>query len=287
MPRLGAHLSAAGGWHRAVEAAAQLGCESVQLFLRPPGRWELPARASSQVEAFRAALASSPVAGAVFAHAPYLVNLASADPGLASRSVLLLVEELALARELGLAGVVVHPGSGGRGFRRDAAARARARLEEVLARAPSDVPLILENTAGAGGLLAARIRELRDLGEPSWWRDRRLGVCLDTAHLWAAGYDLLGGGWEDVWDELDQAELTSALMVLHINDTPEALGSGRDRHAPPGEGVLGQRFFANLLTDSRLGNVPCVMEIPPGPHNRKVEEALSRVRSWQQPRAGL
>lgn len=280
MPRLGAHLSAAGGWHRAVEAALQLGCDAVQLFLRPPGRWARPEVTGEKLRAFRQALAGSPVDGAVFAHAPYLVNLALEDPVLARRSLETVVEELVLAADLGLAGVVLHPGSAGTGSRIDAAARVRDRLEAVLASAPAGPRLLLENTAGGGGLLASRVSDIAHLAPRSLWEQGRLGVCLDTAHLWGAGYDLRHGGWVRALAELASAGLTSALRVIHINDTPVPLGSGKDRHAPPGEGQLGERFFAEILADPAVSGAACIMEIPPGPGNRDVRNVLERVRGW-------
>lgn len=277
---MGAHLSAAGGWHRAVEAALQLGCDAVQLFLRPPGRWAGPAVTGEKIGSFRQVVVGSPLEAAVFAHAPYLVNLASEDPELARRSLETVVEELDLAARLGIAGVVLHPGSAGTGSRNAAATRLRERLEEVLARAPAGPQLLLENTAGAGGLLASRVADIVELAPRSLWERERLGVCLDTAHLWAAGYDLLAGGWHQALGELAAAGLVPALRLVHINDTPVPRGSGRDRHVPPGEGQLGERFFAELLADPALSPVACIMEIPPGPGNREVRQALGRVRRW-------
>lgn len=252
----------------------------MQLFLRPPGRWAGPVVTEDKVARFRQLAAGSPVEGAVFAHAPYLVNLASAVPALAQRSLATVVEELDLAARLGVAGVVLHPGSAGDGSTEEAEARLRDRLEEALASVPFGPLLLLENTAGSGGLLGARVSHLAHLAPRALWEQGRVGVCLDTAHLWGAGYDLLHGGWEKALAELEDAGLGSALRVVHINDTPVPLGSGRDRHVPPGEGQLGQGFFTRLLADPAMAKVACIMEIPPGPENRAVRDALARVRSW-------
>lgn len=280
MPKLGAHLATAGGWHRALEAAMELGCQAVQIFLQPPGRWAPLPENPKAVALFREVLAASGLQNSVFAHAPYLVNLASQDPELAQRSVALVAHELVLARRLGLAGVVVHPGSAGRQSRRDAVARLRRRLAEVFARAAVDTPLILENTAGAGGLLGVTVGEVLQFVELSWWQEGRVGLCLDTAHLWAAGYDLRRGGFRQACLELAEAGLAWSLKLLHINDTPVPLGSHRDRHAPPGAGQLGEDFFTELLGDPALADVACIMEIPPGPKNMAVKEALARLGNW-------
>lgn len=218
--------------------------------------------------------------GAAFAHAPYLVNLASEDPKLAQRSVALVADSLLLGARLGLAGVVVHPGSAGGGSRQEAVARVRQRLAEVFALAPGGTALLLENTAGAGGLLGARMGELYALGEGFWKKQKNLALCLDTAHLWAAGYDLRNGGWGQALAELAEVGLVPLLRLVHCNDTPVACGNHRDRHAPPGEGQLGEAFFAELLQDPAVADVPCIVEIPPGPKNRAVGEALLRLRGW-------
>ncbi len=284
MPLLGAHLSAAGGVSRAAEAAAALGCECLQLFLRAPGRWAATPLADGDVTRFRALSASAGLDGRCFAHAPYLLNLASQDEALRAHSVAVLVEELTRAGRLGLAGVVLHPGSAGSAPRANAEARCRAAIAEALeASGRGAAGLLLEGTAGMGGQLGTTPLELARLLEPRW--RGRTGVCLDSAHLWGAGYDLLGDGWEKVLGELGEHWGMAAPQLLHANDTPVGLGSRRDRHAPPGEGLLGEAFFRRLLADERLADTPLVMEIPPGDGNVLVAEALGRLRAWSPARA--
>jgi deoxyribonuclease-4 len=279
MPRLGAHLSVAGGLWRAPEAAAALGCRALQIFLRAPGRWArapLPPEAAAR---FRAGAAGARLDGACFAHAPYLLNLASADAVLRRRSIAVLVEELERAGELGLAGVVLHPGSAGAGDRGAAEARCRAAITEALESAgAAAAPLLLEGTAGMGGQLGVTPLELARLVAPPV--AGRVGLCLDTAHLWAAGYDLLGDGWVRLLGEVAGHWPAGALRLLHINDTAVERGSRRDRHAPPGEGRLGARFYRRLFADPRVTGLPCVLEIPPGDDNRLVRRALARLRRW-------
>lgn len=284
MPRLGAHLSAAGGVSRAVSAAVAVGCEALQVFLRAPGRWAAAVLAEPEAARFRAAAREAGLAGVCFAHAPYLLNLASADETLRTRSTAVLVEELQRAGRLGLVGVVLHPGSAGNGSRAEAEARCRAAITEAVEHAGTGAAkLLVEGTAGAGGQLGRTPAELAHLVEPRLrkvGRHEKVGTCLDSAHLWGAGYDLLGDGWERVVDELAEHWGREIPNLLHGNDTQVELGSRRDRHAPPGEGRLGERFFRTLLVDSRCASLPIVMEIPPGEDNEFVRTSLARLRSW-------
>jgi len=280
VPRIGAHLSAAGGVTRAVEAAVATGCEALQIFLRPPGRWGATVLPAPEAARFRAAAAAAGLEETCFAHAPYLLNLASADGELRARSVAVLAEELRRAGRLGLAGVVLHPGSAGTGERADAEARCRAAIAEAVGRAGRGAAmLLLEGTAGAGGQLGRTPAELARLVEEAF--SRKLGICLDTAHLWGAGFDLLGDGWERALGEVAEYWGREVPHLLHGNDTQVELGSHRDRHAPPGDGRLGEAFYRRVLNDPRCSALPFVLEIPPGEDNELVSAALVRLRRWQ------
>jgi deoxyribonuclease-4 len=283
MPLLGAHLSVAGGLWRAPEGAAAIGSRTVQLFLRAPGRWARGPLPVEAAERFRAAAAA--LGGPCWVHAPYLLNLASVDDLLRRRSIAVLVEELERAGELGIAGVVLHPGSAGSGGRDEAEARCRAALAEAVVTAgDAAAPVLLEGTAGMGGQLGTTPAELARLASSS--PPGRVGLCLDTAHLWGAGYDLLGDGWERVLGEVAGHWPAGALRLLHVNDTAVECGSRRDRHAPPGEGRLGARFYRRALADPRVADLSCVLEIPPGDDNRLARAALGRLRRWSSAGAG-
>jgi deoxyribonuclease-4 len=272
-------LSAAGGWWRAVEAASATGCDVVQLFLRPPGRWARPAPTADDIARFGATSEETGLVARCFAHAPYLLNLASADPVLWRHSVAVLGEELQWAAALGLAGVVLHPGSCGTGPRAEAQARCRDGIAAALALAPREgPPLLLEGAAGAGGQLGRTPAELAML-RPSG-AEGRVGICLDTAHLWAAGYDLVGSGWVRVLGELAESWERRAPDLLHGNDSAAELGSLHDRHAPPGEGALGPEFFRTLLHEPTLQGTPLIVETPPGPQEKNVVKVLRRLRRW-------
>jgi deoxyribonuclease IV len=295
MARVGAHLSAAGGVSRAATAASEIGCEALQIFLRSPGRWAATALAASESSRFRSAVRAGGLAGRCFAHAPYLLNLATADEALRTRSIAVLVEELKRADRLGLAGVVLHPGSAGTGRRAEAEARCRAAIAQAVERASTETTMLLvEGMAGAGGQLGRTPGELARLVErglrkpgsrgarrtPERRSSPRVGVCLDTAHLWGAGYDLRHDGWGQVLAELAEHWGVEVPHLLHGNDTTVDLGSRRDRHAPPGEGKLGERFFRTLLAEERCASLPLVVEIPPGPGNALVRATVGRLRAW-------
>jgi deoxyribonuclease-4 len=284
MPHLGAHLSAAGGVSRAISAAVAIGCEALQVFLRAPGRWAATPLAQPEVARFRSAAREAALVGRCFAHAPYLLNLASADDGLRTRSIAVLAEELARGGRLGLAGVVLHPGSAGEGSRTEAEARCRSAITEAVGRAGARAAMLLvEGTAGAGGQLGRTPAELARLVEPRLRRKghrAKVGICLDSAHLWGAGYDLPGDGWERVLAEVGEHWGIEVPHLLHGNDTRVELGSHRDRHAPPGEGRLGKGYFRRLLTDPRCASLPVVLEIPPGEGNKVVRASLRRLRTW-------
>ncbi len=281
MPRLGAHLSAAGGVSRAASAAADLRCRALQVFLRAPGWGAGGALPGGEAARFLAAVRAAGLGGACFAHAPYLLNLASADRALRARSLAVLVAELRRADRLGMAGVVLHPGSAGAGPRADAEARCRDAISEAVGRAATTTTMLLvEGTAGAGGQLGRTPGELAGLVEAGLREAGRVGVCLDTAHLWGAGYDLVGDGWERALGELSEHWSRAVPHLLHGNDTNVELGSHRDRHAPPGEGRLGKVFFRRVLVDARCATLPLVLEIPPGEDNALVKKALARLRRW-------
>jgi deoxyribonuclease IV len=278
MGRLGAHLSAAGGVSRAVAAARDLSCACLQVFLRAPGRWRATALDPVEIARFRDACRAAGLEGRCFAHAPYLLNLASSGGKLRAQSIAVLVEELRRAGKLGLAGVVLHPGAAGSDPAVEAEARCREALVEALEASGPAAPVILEGTAGSGSHLGRTPADLARLVAPA--ARGKIGICLDTAHLWGAGYDLPRDGWDRALAEVQESWDLAVPHLLHINDTPVRLGSRRDRHAPPGEGELGEAFYRRLLADERVAGVPMVLEIPPGKGNALVHEALERLRDW-------
>jgi deoxyribonuclease IV len=256
---IGAHVSTAGGLSTSVGRAQAIGAECMQVFLCSPHRWQQPRHADEEVERFTSLVAESGV-GPNFAHAAYLLNLASDDEALRERSIESLSACCAWAERCGLAGVVVHVGSA-RGQPIDEAERqAAGALERVLA--AGGAPVLLENSAGSGETLGSRFEQIGSLIE-RLGRDPRLGLCLDTAHTFASGYDLrTQRGTEQMVDEVDRFVGLERLKVIHANDSKADLGSAVDRHADIGKGLLGEAAFERMLAHTKLADLAWVLEVP-------------------------
>lgn len=276
---LGAHLSIAGGLDRALERGHALGCGAVQIFLRNQRQWAAPRLGADEVRAFNAARRATGIAD-VFAHASYLINLAAPARGGWARAVAALTDELERAEALGLRCVVIHPGSH-RGAGLEAGlARVVAALDEVTRRtAGYDVRIALENTAGAGDTIGRTFAELGALVRRAR-RPERLGVCIDTCHLFAAGYDIRRReGWTRAVAECARAVGSRRVLAFHLNDARAPLGSGLDRHEHIGAGHLGLAPFRWLLTDPRFARIPKVLETPKEPEPEADLRNLARLRA--------
>lgn len=251
-----------GGPAKLFARAATIGADAVQIFVKSPGQWRGPVLTDEAAAAFRAARAASHVRKVV-AHAGYLVNLAAPDAATLVASRAALLDELRRAAKLGLDAVVVHPGA----HRGDGPAAGIARAGESLAMVLADPStagphLLLENTAGHGSLLGATWDELAALRRASGV-ERRIGVCCDTCHAFAAGHAIdEPEGYLAFFRDLDRALGRRALRCLHVNDSLVPRGGKRDRHANVGEGHLGRAFFARLAADPRFVGLPLVVETP-------------------------
>ena len=262
---LGAHMSIAGGLHRALERGRDLDCGAVQIFLKNQRQWAAKPLLADDVRAFLAARRGARVRH-LFAHASYLVNLAAPAPAAWAQAVAAFADELERAERLGLAFVVIHPGSPLDADRAAGLARVTAALDEVVRRtAGYRVKVALENTAGAGYTLGRTFEELRLLLERAE-RPERLGICIDTCHLFAAGYDIRSAaGYARTMANLESTVGARRVLAFHLNDARAPLGSGLDRHQHIGRGLLGRRPFRFLVNDPRFRNVPKVLETPKEP----------------------
>jgi len=257
---IGAHVSPAGGPAKAVERGVEAACRSIQIFNQNPRAWKPTIYTDEQVQACREAMADSPV-DALLIHAVYLLNCASEDPEIREKSLASLVASLRAGDALGAHGVVLHPGSALGGDVSAAIERAGATIREALAESER-CPLHLENTAGAGGTLGRSFEELAALLDAAGG-DARLGLCLDSCHLYASGYDIAtAGGLAAVLDECDAKVGLDRLGSLHLNDSQTPLGSNRDRHAPVGQGELGEDGCAAFLSEPRFQELPLILETP-------------------------
>ena len=255
---IGAHVSPAGGLPKAVARGVERGAQAIQIFNQSPRMWRPTAYGEDDFSAFREALDQSPIE-TVLLHAVYLLNCASEDREIRSKSLRSLIQSLRVGHAIGAAGVVLHPGSAKKGEVKRAVARAGKVIREALA-CTEGCELHLEDTAGAGGTLGRSFEELGALFEASGG-DGRLGMCLDSCHLYASGYDIVSAeGLRETLDQCDRVVGLDRLRSLHCNDSMTPLGSNRDRHALLGQGKLGERGCAVFLSEPRFERLPCVLE---------------------------
>jgi deoxyribonuclease-4 len=255
---IGAHVSNAGGLPHAVERGIERGCEAIQIFNQSPRMWRPTAYSEDDFAEFRDAMTASPIE-AVIIHAVYLLNCATEDRDMREKTLVSLIQSLRVGAGIGAVGVVLHPGSAKKGEIGPAIKRAGTVIKEALAESER-CDLLLEDTAGAGGTLGRSFEELESLLDASGG-GKRLGVCLDSCHLFASGYDVrTGDGLAEIIDDFDRVVGLQRLGALHVNDSAVPLGSNRDRHAIMGEGELGEKGCAVFLSEPRFEKVPCVLE---------------------------
>ena len=259
---LGAHMSIAGGVDLAPLRGQQVGCRAIQIFTKSSNQWRARSLPSEEIDRFRANLQAAAI-DPVVAHGAYLINLASTDPALHQRSMAACLEELERAEALGIPYLVIHPGAH-MGAGEDAGLRQVANsLRELLKRTKGcRVQAVLETTAGQGTALGYRFEQiallLDQIGLPE-----RTGVCLDTCHLFAAGYDIRTlDDYHGVLHMFDQIVGMPSLRVIHVNDCKKDLGCRVDRHEHIGKGAIGLEAFRYLVTDPRLRGIPMIIETP-------------------------
>lgn len=259
---LGAHMSIAGGLHLALERGRTVGCSVVQLFLKNQVQWQGKSLTEADAREFRRVQKATGIRIA-FAHATYLINLASPVEAEWRRSVEAFHDELERAEALELPFVVIHPGSHKGSGLEAGLARIVAALDELCERTRGyQVKVCLENTAGAGNTVGARFDELAALLDRARFPER-LGVCLDTCHLFAAGYDIrTPAGYAATMVECRRTIGTGTVLAFHLNDAKQGLGSGLDRHQHIGKGKIGLGAFRSLLNDPRFARRPMVLETP-------------------------
>lgn len=262
MGLFGAHMSVAGGLANAVERITRVGGECLQIFTKNQRRWESAPLTDADAEAFRAALADAggmPVAS----HGSYLVNPAASDELIAARSIANMADELTRCDWLGVEFLIIHPGAHlGCGVE-EGIALAASRIDEALERSGvTSVRILLENTAGQGTWLGGDFAQLAGIINASRHSDL-LGVCLDTAHAFGAGYDIRSNdGYADLFSSLDSSVGLKRLGWFHLNDSLAPLGSHRDRHTHIGEGEIGLSGFELLVNDRRFEKSPMALETP-------------------------
>ena len=260
--RLGAHMSISGGLEKAVMRAQAVGCEALQIFTKNSNQWKAKPLTPSEIAAFRDACEAAEI-GPVIAHSAYLINLAAPDEALYDRSIQAFLDELQRCDLLGIPYLVVHPGAHMGAGEEQGLKRVAAAIDRIHREAPeTQATVTLEVTAGQGSALAYTFEHFAALLEQVHEPDR-LGFCLDTCHLLAAGYDFrTRQGYArmmDAWDDLVGIE---RIRVFHLNDSKQDLGSRVDRHEHIGQGYIGTAGFEYVLNDRRLADVPMILETP-------------------------
>ncbi len=259
--RLGVHTSIAGGIDRSIERAKALGCSTLQFFSHSPRGWAIKERDSGESAAFRRLREEYDISPA-FIHTSYLINLASADSGLLQKSVAMVTEELNIADELGAEYVVLHTGSASA----DEPARARERVIGSLTRIAGSgrwrAGLLLENTAGERGDTTSRIEEIAEIID-AVPRGLIAGICVDTCHAFAAGYELgTNEGIDGLAAEIERHIGREGLRLIHLNDARGDVGSRVDRHEHIGEGKLGIKALRTIVNHPFFSHVPLILETP-------------------------
>lgn len=277
--KFGAHMSTAGGAWRALQRGAGIGCEVVQLFVKNNMQWFGKPYGPDDIALYANELASGRLA-CVFGHTGYLINLAAPEGENRERSIKSLVQEIHLATDLGLPFLVLHPGAHLGAGEEAGLRQVIAGLDEVFRRTRgSPVRIALENTAGQGTCLGHRIAHLKTIYDGVRHR-RRLAVCLDTAHFFAAGYDIRSEhGWREAIGEVESGVGVDQIVTFHLNDSKTDLGSRVDRHAGIGQGKIGLEAFRHIVNDARFCNTPACLETPKSADLHEDVENLAILRS--------
>ncbi|MFO0904444.1 MAG: deoxyribonuclease IV [Pirellulales bacterium] len=267
MPLLGAHMSIAGGYEKAVEAASKCGMDVVQLFTKNNNQWRAKEIADDEVRRFRAALDERHISHPL-SHSSYLINLGSSNEELWEKSVAALTVELERAERLGIAYVVVHPGAYVETDEATGIDRIVRGIDKIHSQHPRlKSQLLLENTAGQGTCLGWKFEQLAAI-LAGVQESERLGVCFDTCHAFAAGYPLADrADYLATFREFDRVVGIQRLRAFHLNDSKRELGSRVDRHEHIGQGKLGLEPFRHLLRDKRFRKIPMYLETPKGDHD--------------------
>jgi deoxyribonuclease-4 len=278
---IGAHVSTGGGLVRAIERAEEARCEAIQIFNQSPRMWRPTRYSDDDFAEFRRAMESSRV-DVVAIHMIYLINPAAKDKEMQRKSLESLTHALRVGDGIGALGVVVHPGALKDDTRANARKRAVKLIKEALARTEG-CPIIYENTAGSPQLLGRDFDETAELIERTGG-PKRLGLCIDSCHLHATGYDVrTPKGMKELVDEIDAKVGLEQLKLLHVNDSRDERGSNRDRHAPIGKGEIGRKGFHAFLGERRLQGVPAVLEGPGiDGHNVARKDVQLTRRLWRE-----
>ena len=277
--KVGAHVSIAKSLDLAIDRAVEIGADCIQIFGSAPQSWQPFIFSLESVDEFDKKREKAGI-GPVFLHAIYLINLASSNPFILGKSIGSLEQYLKFGKVIGVEGVIFHVGSHkGKGFEAVVEQVVEA-INQILLRTEGCGKLILENSAGAGGIIGAKFSELGEIVKAV--NSPRIGVCLDTAHAFESGYDLrTKTGLDKALAEFDQQVGLEKLVCIHANDSKTALGSNRDRHDNIGEGEIGLKGFKNIVNHPDIRELPFIIETPgfddAGPDRKNIETLRNLV----------
>jgi len=258
---IGAHMPTSGGFGEAIRKGKEIGCSAVQVFTSSPQQWRAKRITDEMVEEFLIAREETGLDWTI-SHDSYLINLAASDEELRTKSLNALIAEMERCSRLRIPYVVSHMGSHRGEGEEEGLKRLAESTRTVLAETPEDVSLAMETTAGTGSSLGYRFEHLAEVLERCKW-PKRLVVCFDTCHVFAAGYDLRSEeGYEATIEEFDRKVGLDRIVCIHANDSRMPFGSRKDRHAHIGEGEMGTEPFRRIVNDSRLRHAPLIVETP-------------------------
>jgi len=281
---LGAHFSIAGGLHKAIQTASGYGCNVLQVFTKNANTWTEPRLTQAEIGRFLAETANQGI-DSVSSHGAYLINLASPDKNKRQRSITALTNELFRSAQLGIDNVIIHPGAHMGSGEKAGTERVASAIRSIMEALPdSPCKLLLETTAGQGTNLGHTFEQLAAIWAMTG-HDERVGFCLDTCHVFAAGYDLrTKKTYEQTIRAFDKAIGLKRLFIVHLNDAKKALGSRIDRHEHIGAGTIGTQAFRLIMNDARLRAIPKILETPKKKDGvdydqRNLQQLRSLVRS--------
>lgn len=279
-PLVGAHMSAAGGLAKAVERAVAAGCRTLQVFTKNSNQWAGKALGPDDTAAFRKAAQEAEIAPLV-SHSAYLINLASPDSAVRARSLTALVDEILRCDAAGIPFLVLHPGSHGGDGEKTGLDRISRGLDAAVTQTSGvKTTILLETAAGQGSCLGHTFAQLAAIRRRASSK-ARLAYCLDTCHVWAAGYDIVTrNGWRAMLEEADRMIGLKRILVIHANDSKKERGCRVDRHERIGLGAIGEKGFANLMTEPAFANIPKILETPKdeaGEYDRQGLTVLRRL----------
>jgi len=274
----GAHMSIAGGVWKAVERGKDVGCDVIQLFTKNNNRWSAADTSIEDAEKFKSAVAETGIIPSA-SHSAYLINFASANPETIEKSITAFIDEIERADILGIHNLIFHPGSHGGAGEEIGIQKIVDSLDIINSECPeAKVKIVLEATAGQGNAIGYKFAHLAEIISKCK-SPERFGVCLDTCHIFAAGYDISNKeGYKKTFDEFKKIIGFDLLKAIHMNDSKKECGSNVDRHEHIGKGKIGVEGFRLLVNDDRLQNIPMILETPKGPDMKEDRINLALLR---------